>query len=178
MLKQTKKLKAYITYEMTPITRAQLLEESISNGTKVIVEGRVLDTRRVIPKEILADLITKRKAQILPTQHISVNGKRKIFGVVDSHSRTIYIDKKKFIRIRILANDLMELMEKISTIKTAMSEFGVQEKICVWDKLGKLNTKIGKVSIEIIPTVRSDFNQNVMIAQKDLELKTLREGYI
>jgi hypothetical protein len=177
ILKRKKKLTAYITYKMTNAIRAVLLEEEEANGVKIVFKEDEYRNDRInaIPPEILKHMMDNGKAIVIKEKVISYNGKRNLFGIFGTSTRTLYLHKEKYIRIRIENEDLSELLDNIKEIKARMLEYKVEPKVCVWNRLGRLSIK--QKTEEKVPTVKSDFSKQALVDQRELELVTVREGY-
>jgi hypothetical protein len=70
------------------------------------------------------------------------------------------------------ADNIEELMKSISSIKSEMAQYGVREKLCIWNQIGKLNRKIAEKEIT---RMKVEFDTEQLKKQKELELVTSRD---
>jgi hypothetical protein len=177
ILKRKKKLTAYITYKMTDAIRAVLLEEEEANGVRIVFKDDEYRNGRInsIPPELLAHMVENGKAIVVKEKVISYNGRRNLFGIFGTSTRTLYMHKEKYVRIRVEHENLSDLLDNIKEIKNRMFEFKVEPKVCVWNRIGRLSIK--QRTEEKVPTVKSEFDKKSLIDQRELELVTVREGY-
>ncbi|MCK9576551.1 MAG: hypothetical protein M0R51_11565 [Clostridia bacterium] len=169
---ELKKMKAYLTYPMDPKVRGILLTSFYIRGTKIIVGNKTCSVKGKISPTLANDLVKRFYARIEEYETLQYRGIQKVFGIYGTESRTIKIDGDDYIRIRVVADDIVELFTKVSRIKETMSKYGLKEKICMWDKMGKLSA-----DPEIVeqPKKKVDFDMKGAISRRAAEIKTYRQ---
>lgn len=168
-------LKAYITVPYTPETSAVLLKEREKETFIVNIDGDIFNSKYAIPKNLLEDLVENKKATITPTKVIVREGKDKVFNIPLTRSRTFTWKKEKFIRIRILADNITTLMEHVSDVKLNLAKYNIEPKVCVWTQNGTLNRK---KRVAEMPKRKVEFDQEEMKEQMLMELEANRRNDI
>lgn len=169
------RMKGYITYPMNTEIRALLLNDHIVNGVKIKLNGKLFESRRTIPSEILKDL-EAQGAIIEHIEKIAYNGKANVFNIYGTKSQTVSLNGDKYIRVRVIGDTLEELMTKISEVKKKMEIYGIQPKICVWDRVGKLKARPVVQAVAEPPKITVNFDPEDIKRRRDLELQTARQN--
>lgn len=170
---EKERMKAYLSVVRNDQTESLFLTEKKQKTNIITINGKVFHSRRQLPKLILDDMIANKKAEIISGERISICGKKNIFGIPLTRSETLNVGGIRYIQIRVLADTLDDLVNKMSLIKIEMSKHGIIPKTCYWNQVGDLNLK--EEEEDWIPTVQSEFNQEELIAQKQMELDAYRE---
>ena len=168
---ELKKPKAYFTYMDDAKTRGLLLAENPRKGVIIKTNDTMFVYDSPLPKSLSEDLIEFKSAKIYPRYSVEYIGKDKVFGIAGTKSRTLSIDGVKHIRVRIVADTTDELYKKISVLKQNMSAYGIKEKMCVWDRLGRITVDYEKPKKKIKPA----FDCEYLKKQRELELQTVRQ---
>lgn len=163
--------KAYLTYADEPEIRDLFLKQ-INTGIIITIGDKTFKAPRAFPKGLLIDLVERHGAVITKSDEVRYLGRKKVFDIPEAKSKIIRLAGERYIQIRILADSTEELFGKISKLKTILDEYGIREKMCAWDRLGKITVDYERP----VKTVKPIFDQEQLFAQKSLELEAYREA--
>jgi hypothetical protein len=141
LMHEKETMKAYMSYVESDLTRSLFLRERVQKGFKIKTPEFSFTTKRYLPIELLNDLVEHKQAVCEPFERISYEGSEKVFGLTDAKARTTVIDGDRYIQIRILADNIHNLMQKIDVIRKEMEKYNIKDKICYWSQIGDIDSK-------------------------------------
>jgi len=170
-MKEHEKSKGYITYDYDAVTRSHLLTEKRQRSYIVYHESGNFNLSKPPSRTVLDHIENVAGLTVKMKETLFEAGKKSLFGIKDTRSKIIKLDKKPYIEVRIQADSPTELYEKIFKFRSNMNVYQVSEKMCTWDKVGDLT-----LHPDSDEKVVSDFDPGEVAKRKQLELQTFRQN--
>ena len=159
--------KGYLTYEDNEITRGKLLKDRHRTCYTIKVNDKTYFSKYKLNKTLAKHLITNLNAVISPVEVIEESGKEHVLDVPGTKSRTIKINGIKKIRVRVVAEDVKPLFERMDQIKGVMITLGQYAKECIWEKEANLELDINEVK-KYTPDYDYEYREKQMMAERQL----------
>jgi hypothetical protein len=165
---ELEKPKAYITIEDTLENHDKLYGIKVEYGVEINAKGEYFRSCRSPPKALLKDLIQRHGAEIDFIQEKRYCGKNKAFDIYGVATQKTSMRGINYIQVRIVADTVPELFQKLSDVKIAIGDLEVEPKVCAWDQLGKITIDKTKPK----PKLKPSFDRKFLEGQRTLELET------
>lgn len=147
----TPSLKAYLTYDRTPEIGQALLTEKKRNRVVIVIDGHEFKEKNIIKS--FSDSIIKTGGQVTKSYEYTHEGRKNVFGIPVTIRIFSTPKKSEQIRVRVTAENALDLFKNIEVIRNGLSKWGVVPTLCVWEKFTDItpqDTKENSTQKEII----------------------------
>jgi hypothetical protein len=170
---EREKSKAYITYDFNDISREHLLTSRKVNTKTLIIGSKRKELSKSMNKYMLYHMENVAGVTVKTNEYWAECGKPNLFGIKGTRSKIITLNGKKFVEVRIVADNPNLLYGSIFAFRSKMADFDIKEKMCTWDKVGDLSLHPDEIDTsKIIP----EFDVIEVANRRALELQTSRQN--